>query len=148
MIDRPGERLEAIAARLELLRVALGFKTRKAFVAAIGDGMTRQKWDNYLHGRVTIPITTATRLCHLFHVDLNWIYHGDRAGLPRGLVQKLEAAEPAVRDALGLAEPKNPLVETPLPEVQPSLDAMLEKAPQHLREMAVILVKRLLGKTP
>lgn len=84
------ESLAAIAERLELLRVAMGYETQAAFARDLA--ISPQKWSSYLRGTL-IPVPVAETLCRSFKVDLNWIYHGDPAGISVGLAKRLEAAK-------------------------------------------------------
>lgn len=90
MPERYRESLEAIAERLEIAREALGFHSQTAFIQAIGDGMTAQKWSNYLSGLNLIPVRTAIILWKKFGLTLDWIYHGDPSGLRHDLALKLD----------------------------------------------------------
>lgn len=90
MPERYRESLAAIAERLEIAREALGYHSQTAFIQAIGEGMTAQKWSNYLSGLNRIPVPTATILCRKFGLTLDWIYHGDPSALRHALAEKLD----------------------------------------------------------
>src|SRR5512139_2814905 len=88
---------EAVAERLELLRVALGFQTQAEFARAINRSgnvvMTPQRWSNYLRGVALIPVEVVRELHRRWGVDANYVYHGDPGGLQHKLVERLDAAK-------------------------------------------------------
>lgn len=92
MTEPHPESLEAIATRLEDLRLALGYSSKAEFARNIDPEITPQKWNSYLSG-TQIPIRVANIMCRKFKIDLNWLYHGDDSQLPHGLVTKLEAVK-------------------------------------------------------
>jgi hypothetical protein len=95
------ESLDAVAYRIELLRVALGFKTKAAFGETIG--ISSQRLNSYLTG-TPVPWPIMQRLMQLWRVDYRYIYHGDTSQLPHALAMNLERAKLAlpVRGPLGL----------------------------------------------
>ncbi|CAH1671889.1 helix-turn-helix transcriptional regulator [Chelatococcus asaccharovorans] len=52
-------------------------------------GLTQQSWNNYERGRRRIDLDQAFRLCAVTGVTLDWIYFGDRSGLPLRLAQMI-----------------------------------------------------------
>lgn len=91
-----GESTQAIAARIEITRLALGYKTQGAFAAAIDRSYTPQRWNNYVAGRDRLPLNVALKLCQRFGLTLDWIYRGDTNGLPVRLARQIEEiVEPA-----------------------------------------------------
>lgn len=82
---------EAVAARLDLSREALGIKTDKDFFKPV-PGMYAQKWSNYKTGEL-IPVDVARHLYHSYQLSLDWVYLGVKTGLPYLLARKIEALE-------------------------------------------------------
>lgn len=77
---------EAVSARLELTRDALGLSGREfAGAAGIGDST----YSNYKKAKRRPEIDHALRLCDRFELTLDWIYRGDPSGLKYGLAQKI-----------------------------------------------------------
>lgn len=94
------ESKEAIAERLTLTRVALGYEQQATFCAALDDGMTPQRWNNYESGRDRLTLNVALLICRRFHVTLDWLYRGDPSGLPLRLVNAIEELRAASRAAV------------------------------------------------
>lgn len=79
MSDR-GESLEDIGWRIAILRQAMGYSNAARFAAFVG--WTPQQLNNYERGSKRPEVTMATRMCNRTGVTLDWIYRGERAGLP------------------------------------------------------------------
>lgn len=77
---------EAIGARLELTREALGLSQRE-FAKAGEIGETA--YSNYKKGARETPIHFAIKLCDHFDLTLDWIYRGDPSGLRYRLANKI-----------------------------------------------------------
>ena len=86
-MDRP----EVIGGRLKALRLALGYRQAKAFCDFIG--ATDTAWNNWEHGRRTVPIDVASRLALRTGASLDWIYHGFGHALPVHLAEKLRQVD-------------------------------------------------------
>ena len=87
MPDR-GETLLDIGWRIRMLREALGYQNAAQFAAYVG--WTSQQLNNYETGRKRPEITMATKLCHRTGVTLDWIYRGERSGLPLQLASIIQ----------------------------------------------------------
>jgi hypothetical protein len=95
-MEPDSESKEAIAERLELARLALGYPTQQAFAGSIG--VSPMKWNNYVAARDRIPLNVALELCKKHRLSLDWIYRADPNGLPVALARKLdEISATAVR---------------------------------------------------
>jgi DNA-binding XRE family transcriptional regulator len=82
------ETKQAIANRLEIARLAVGYSTQQAFAATIG--VSPQKWNNYASARDRISLDIALDLCRKHRLTLDWIYRGDPSGLPVALARRIE----------------------------------------------------------
>lgn len=82
------ETKQAIADRLEIARRALDYRTQHVFAATIG--VSPQKWNNYVSARDRVSLDTALDLCRKHRLTLDWIYRGDRSGLPVALARRIE----------------------------------------------------------
>lgn len=87
MSDR-GESLSDIGWRISVLREALGYPNAAQFAAYVG--WTPQQLNNYQRGSKRPEVTMATRLCNRTGVTLDWIYRGERAGLPLHLANAIQ----------------------------------------------------------
>jgi hypothetical protein len=79
---------EAIAERLEIARLALGFETQQAFAATMR--ISPSKWNNYVSGRDRIPLNIALDLCQRHRLSLDWVYRGDPTALPLALARRID----------------------------------------------------------
>lgn len=89
---------EAIGERLALARLALGFRTQAALVRALNDidpTITPQHWNGWESGRQRIGVDSALLLVKKFNISLDWIYRGEKDGLPVKLARAIEALEAA-----------------------------------------------------
>src|SRR5512139_1042786 len=87
---------EAIGERLALVRLALGFRTQAAIVRALNDidpTITPQHWNMWESGRQRIGVDSALLLVRKFNISLDWIYRGEKDGLPVKLARAIEALE-------------------------------------------------------
>jgi DNA-binding XRE family transcriptional regulator len=82
------ETKEAVAERLEIARIALGFQTQQAFAATID--VSAAKWNNYVAGRDRISLNVALELCKKHRLSLDWIYRADPTGLPLALARRID----------------------------------------------------------
>lgn len=72
-----------IARRLQVTRLALGYRTQAEFAEAAGIGRT-----NYTQsesGSRILSLNMALLLSANFGISLDWIYKGDRSGLRSSL---------------------------------------------------------------
>lgn len=58
-----------------------------------------QTWGNYTQGTRPLPITVALELVKEFGVSLDWIYRGERASMPAGLLARIDALHPSIPPA-------------------------------------------------
>lgn len=82
---------EAIAERLKLLRLAMGYDNQRAFCV-----VARQEpaaWNNYERAARRISIDAALSISARFGVSLDWIYRGIEAQLSGELISKMREAE-------------------------------------------------------
>ena len=85
----------AIARRLRLTRMAAGYddyggQARFARRLNLGTG----RWNNYeTGGDKPIPFKVALLVVQVTGATLDWIYLGDRSGLPQRLVTAIEKLE-------------------------------------------------------
>ncbi|MGE5166373.1 MAG: helix-turn-helix transcriptional regulator [Sphingobacteriales bacterium] len=89
---------EAIGERLALVRLALGYRTQAAIVRALNEiepSLTPQHWNMWESGRQRIGVDSALLLVRKFNVSLDWIYRGEKDGLPHKLARAIEALEAA-----------------------------------------------------
>jgi DNA-binding XRE family transcriptional regulator len=87
------ESKEAIAQRLEITRVALGYTKQAKFASAIG-GVTPQRWNNYESGRDRLTLNLALVICRKFpQVTLDWLYRGDKGSLRPAFSAAVDDAE-------------------------------------------------------
>jgi DNA-binding XRE family transcriptional regulator len=92
------ESKEAIAARLKVMRLALGFETQAALAKAVGSGITQQRWNNYESGRHRLALNVALVICHKFpQVTLDWLYRAEKGTLRRFFSAEIDEAERFVR---------------------------------------------------
>lgn len=81
------EDVEAIAERLRLLRLALG-KSQAEMCRALN--LSPGAWNNFERAVGRIRVDTAIQLVHAHRVTLDWIYVGDRSGMPSALMEKID----------------------------------------------------------
>jgi DNA-binding XRE family transcriptional regulator len=96
------ESKEAIAARLEVTRIALGFATQAALSKAISAGnglrITPQRWNNYESGRDRLTLNLALLICRKFpQVTLDWLYRGDKGTLRPAFSAAIDESERMVK---------------------------------------------------
>ena len=94
------ESKEAIAERLRLTRLALGYDQQTTFARAIDRELTVQRYNNYEAGRDRLTLNLALAICRRFPVDLDWLYRGSMDELPRRLADAIEALRDAPRAPL------------------------------------------------
>ena len=93
---------KAVAYRLELTRLALGYRSKTDFCAAV-PGLKTDMWFNYTGSANTaprdrIPVDMAAAICHAFpDVTMDWIYLGSRETLKVRMVEALDTAERALQ---------------------------------------------------
>lgn len=84
-----GTSMKEIGWRIRILREALGYKKATAFAAWVGLS-SPQQLSNYERGRKRIELSLAIMICRKTHVTLDWIYRGERAGLPLHLAEAIQ----------------------------------------------------------
>ncbi len=101
--DRHASDYLAIGQRLSHLRHALELNQRQL---AERLGISGPRWANYELGTSRITVEMALRLVERWGVSLDWIYYGNPAAMPEGLLRKIDAA---AREAAGHpARPSGP----------------------------------------
>src|SRR5690348_13216601 len=91
-----------IAYRLELTRLALGYKKKSKFIAQV-PGLKSDLWFNYTGSANTpprdrIPHDMAVAICRRFpDVTLDWIYLGNKDSMRARMRDDLNAAEMALQ---------------------------------------------------
>jgi DNA-binding XRE family transcriptional regulator len=81
--------LEAIGQRLLLSREALGYGDRRQSAFAREISIDPPRYNNWERGNARISIDGAIALCGRFGLTLDWIYLGDRSGLPARIAEQL-----------------------------------------------------------
>jgi len=71
--------VDAIAARLRATRGAFGLGQNEFARRA---GIATNTYNQYEQGRNLPRLDLANQICDVFSVTLDWIYRGDRSGLP------------------------------------------------------------------
>lgn len=84
----PQSQVQGIAARLRASREALGLTAAELCRMAGVAPNTYSQWEN-AKGRPQLD--EAIRLCRALGYTLDWIYLGDKSGLPYALASKLAA---------------------------------------------------------
>lgn len=79
-----------IAHRLRLLRAATGL-SQTEFAKSLG--VARNVWSNAEGEFGRVGVDTALKACDVYRVTLDWIYRGDRAMMPSGLMERIDRAE-------------------------------------------------------
>jgi transcriptional regulator with XRE-family HTH domain len=82
-----GKSLADIGMRLQALMEALGFKRQAAFAQLID--VSQPGLNNYLKGLRRPDLDVAMRIQSKTGATLDWIYLGDRSGLPARLLEKI-----------------------------------------------------------
>jgi DNA-binding XRE family transcriptional regulator len=90
MVERKteGRDREAIAARLQLTRDALGMKQGE--FAEMAD-IKKNTYNQYEKGKNLISLEEAHKLCDAHNLTLDWIYRGDQSGLKVSLANAIKA---------------------------------------------------------
>lgn len=89
--------LESVSWRLELARNAMGLSNGEFCRRA---GMTTSAYSQYESGKHRPSLEHAFRLCDAFGYTLDWIYLGNKAGLPHDLAMKIAEQEVAPRQVV------------------------------------------------
>lgn len=85
--------LEAIAARLALLRKAKGASSAAEFARRLDIGATA--WNNYETATRRISLDEAMKVVRLTGASLDWIYRGLEWTLPAQLLEEINEARAA-----------------------------------------------------
>ena len=86
MVDQISHQVE-IGQRIVALRTAMGFANAAAFAKAVK--ISPQSLNNYERGFRRPELEQATKIVKLTGATLDWIYYGERAGLPLQLAERL-----------------------------------------------------------
>lgn len=78
--------LDAIAKRLRATREALGLSQIQLAKRA---DISPTAWNNYEQAIKRISIDNGLKLCRSTGVTLDWIYRGDKSGLPGRIIERL-----------------------------------------------------------
>lgn len=84
--------LVEIGTRIRLLRLALGHSNASQFAALTG--FTPQQLNNYERGKKRPELSMAIRICQRTGATLDWIYRGERAGMPFDLMRSIDDQSP------------------------------------------------------
>ena len=96
--DRPHpESVYAIAHRMELFCIAITesdrrYKTRKDIAMALGIKPQMLSFYTSETSPITVPPEVVRQMLRVFHVDANYIYHGDMRSLPHGIALEIGLA--------------------------------------------------------
>jgi transcriptional regulator with XRE-family HTH domain len=83
-----------VGQRLRLLRFALGHRKQTSMVAFLRrPTVTVQHWNNWERGRSFPPIHMARLIAMKALVTVDWLYWGERGGLPLNTVELLDRTE-------------------------------------------------------
>lgn len=83
--------VKEVSGRLRALRAAKAIPTQEAMAELIG--AARNQYNNWERGSL-IPVAFAIRICAITGATLDYIYKGDKSGLPLNLVMLLEGSAP------------------------------------------------------
>lgn len=78
--------IEAIAARLQASREALGLNKREFCREA---GIGESAYNLYENAKRPLTLVAAMQICERFGLTLDWLYRGDISGLPQRIVARL-----------------------------------------------------------
>ncbi len=81
---------EDAGRRLNQLRIAKGFATKRAFAQVIG--VEEDRYDKWEKGLALIPPAIVLTLVQRFGITSDWLYFGNESGLTVVLQQDLTAA--------------------------------------------------------
>lgn len=87
-------RRSPVASRLEMTRVALGYEDQAAFAAKAG--LAQNRYNQYENGKRPLTLAAALKLRAAFGVTLDWLFCGDRNGLPHAIWSALPADQSAL----------------------------------------------------
>jgi len=99
MTNGDARNVRAVADRLRLTRLAMGYKVQAAWARVVG--ISPAAWNNYEQGLRLINVPDAGKVASVTGVTLDWIYHGSRRGLPSEFLQRLVEIERAETAAAG-----------------------------------------------
>lgn len=88
----------ACGLRLQQIREALGFDTRRSFAAALPDDVSEDRLAKWEDGAAMMPARYAVFIKARWGVTIDWLYAGDPSNLPNSLYQELQRQFP---DAVG-----------------------------------------------
>jgi transcriptional regulator with XRE-family HTH domain len=82
-----------IGARLRALRLAKGIKTQGLMAKMISSDTNR--YNNWETGFHLLPVPFAIKICAITGSTLDYIYRGDKSGLPLGLATSIDDQQSA-----------------------------------------------------
>lgn len=86
--------MQDVAVRLRLTREALGLSQARLCRLT---GIAPNTWNNAETGDNMLGLANALRLCQVTGVTLEWIYRGNRFGLPQAIAEELARRDPPNR---------------------------------------------------
>jgi transcriptional regulator with XRE-family HTH domain len=101
MLETPASALE-VAARLRSARLSLKLTQYRLCKIA---GLSSQLWNNAETARARLGLDSAIRFCEVTGFTLDYIYRGQKTGLPLHLAEALSRVDPRRRDRNGTQSP-------------------------------------------
>ncbi len=83
----PQDSREAVAARLEAVRLALKIKTRREF--AQGAGVSEQSYSDWMRFRKDVSKNAADKFTAAYGLSLDFIFRGNKDALPHRIAKDL-----------------------------------------------------------
>lgn len=82
-------RRDPVAHRLEMTRIALGYENQTEFAEKAN--LTQNRYSQYETGKRPLTLDAALKLKRTYGVTLDWLFAGDRNGLPHAVWSALPA---------------------------------------------------------
>lgn len=92
---------EEVGRRLRHLRLAWNFSKQVAWVKFLGEPITTSQWNNWEKAQSIPDMIRARHVAMKAKVTTDWIWWGDRAGLPVSMALLLDEVERAEAEAAG-----------------------------------------------
>lgn len=86
MLEERGDAMDAVAARLEAARKALGLSKRDF---AEGAGIGEQTYGPYENGSRALTLESAKKLRKTYGITLEFMFYGNKNDLPHRIAAKL-----------------------------------------------------------
>lgn len=86
---KPKAQWREIGLRLATIRLALDYQDQSAFAKKAN--LAQNRYNQYETGYRRITLDAALRLKNTYEISLDYIFLGDRRGLPQGLLSALLA---------------------------------------------------------